>query len=100
MNYIFSDNIRIFYLSCYVKSPKATVKLSKRVETSVVLIVFDCVLLEVRGYKLYKHKCCYCFLPSLNMNQVPENYILVSDQIQQNIIRSMQCDCSNRTSAG
>ena len=29
----------------------------------------------------YKHKCCYCFLPSLNMNLVPENYILVSDQI-------------------
>jgi hypothetical protein len=29
MNYIFSDNIRILYLSCYVKSPKETVKLSK-----------------------------------------------------------------------
>ena len=27
-------------------------------------------LCEVRAYK---HKCCYCFLPSLNMNQVPEN---------------------------
>ena len=72
MNYIFSDNIRILYLSWYVKSPKETMKLSKRAETSVVLIVFDCVLCEVRAYK---HKCCYCFLPSLNMNQVPENYL-------------------------
>ena len=26
MNYIFSDNIRILYLSWYVKSPKETVK--------------------------------------------------------------------------
>ena len=60
---------------------KATKKLSnclKRTETSVVLIVFDCVLFEVRAYK---HKCCYCFLPSLNMKQVPENYILVNNQI-------------------
>jgi hypothetical protein len=30
MNYIFSVNIRILYLSWYVKSPKATVKLSKK----------------------------------------------------------------------
>ena len=30
MNYIFSDNIRILYLSWYVKSPKETVKLSKK----------------------------------------------------------------------
>ena len=30
MNYIFSDNIRILYLSWYVKSPKGTVKLSKK----------------------------------------------------------------------
>jgi len=29
-NYIFSDNIRILYLSWYVKSPKETVKLSKK----------------------------------------------------------------------
>ena len=63
------------------KAPKQLSNCLKRAETSVVLIVFDWVLLEVRGYKLYKHKCCYCFLPSLNMNQVPENYILVSDQI-------------------
>jgi hypothetical protein len=28
--YIISDNIRIFYLSWYVKSPKETVKLSKK----------------------------------------------------------------------
>ena len=30
MNYIFSDNIRILYLSWYVKSPKETIKLSKK----------------------------------------------------------------------
>jgi hypothetical protein len=30
MNYIFSDNIHILYLSWYVKSPKETVKLSKK----------------------------------------------------------------------
>ena len=30
MNYIFSDNIRILYLSWYVKSLKATVKLSEK----------------------------------------------------------------------
>ena len=30
MNYIFSDNIRILYISWYVKSPKETVKLSKK----------------------------------------------------------------------
>ena len=30
MHYIFSDNVRILYLSCYFKSPKETVKLSKK----------------------------------------------------------------------
>ena len=30
INYIFSDNIRILFLSWYVKSPKETVKLSKK----------------------------------------------------------------------
>jgi hypothetical protein len=30
MDYIFSDNVRILYLSCYFKSPKETVKLSKK----------------------------------------------------------------------
>ena len=30
MDYIFSDNVRILYLSCYFKSPKKTVKLSKK----------------------------------------------------------------------
>jgi hypothetical protein len=30
MNYIFSNNVRILYLSCYFKSPKETVKLSKK----------------------------------------------------------------------
>jgi len=30
INYIFSDNVRILYLSCYFKSPKETVKLSKK----------------------------------------------------------------------
>ena len=30
MNYIFSDNVRILYLSCYFKSPIETVKLFKK----------------------------------------------------------------------
>jgi hypothetical protein len=30
MNYIFSDNVRILYLSCYFKILKETVKLSKK----------------------------------------------------------------------
>ena len=30
MNYIFSDNVRILYLSCYFKSPNETVTLSKK----------------------------------------------------------------------
>jgi hypothetical protein len=30
MNYIFSDNVRMLYLSCYFKIPKETVKLSKK----------------------------------------------------------------------
>ena len=30
INYIFSDNVRILYLSCYFKSPKETVKLSEK----------------------------------------------------------------------
>ena len=60
------------------RKPQRNSNCHKREETSIVLIVFDCVLCEVRAYQ---HKCCYCFLSSLNMNQVPENYILVSDQI-------------------
>ena len=46
MNYIFSDNIPILYLSWYVKSPKELSNCLKRAETSVVLIVFECVLLK------------------------------------------------------
>jgi hypothetical protein len=58
MNYIFSDNVRILYLS-----PQRNSNCLKRTETRVVLILFDCVLCEVRAYK---HKSCYYFLPSLN----------------------------------
>ena len=90
MNYTFSDNIRIL-----LKAPKKLSNCLKRAETSLVLIVFDCVLCEVR---VYKHKCCYCFLPSLNMNQVPENNILINNQILKKL--SGQCNCSNRTTAG
>ena len=46
MNYIFSDNVRILYLS-----PQRNSNCLKRAETSVVLIVFDCVLCEIRAYK-------------------------------------------------
>jgi hypothetical protein len=52
MNYIFSVNERILYLSFYFKSPKKLSNCLKRAETRVVLIVFDCVLCEVRSYKL------------------------------------------------
>ena len=48
-----------------------TAKLSeKKAETSIVLIVFDGVLCEVRAYN------CYCFLLLLKMNQVPEKLYL------------------------
>ena len=76
------------------KAPKKLSNCLKRaVPTSVDLIGSECVLCEVRAYK---HKCCYCFLPSLNMNQVPENYILVTNQIQ----TYNQKYPVNRTSAG
>ena len=65
------------------KAPKQLSNCLKRAETSVVLIVFDCVLYEVCAYK---HKYCYCFLPSLNMNQVPENLIILSTVLK-NIVR-------------
>ena len=76
------NELYIFRQCTYIIVSIAPKKLSnclKRAETSVVLIVFDCVLYEVRAYK---NKCCYCFLPSLNMNQVPEKDILVRNQIQ------------------
>jgi hypothetical protein len=78
MNYIFSDNIHILYLSWYVKSPKETVKLSKKSRNKRRSYRFWLCPLEVRASK---HKCCHGFLPSLNMNQVPENYILVNNQL-------------------
>jgi hypothetical protein len=46
MNYIFSDNVRILYLS-----PQRNSNCLKRAETSLVLIIFDCALFEVRAYK-------------------------------------------------
>jgi hypothetical protein len=53
MNYIFSDNI---YMYCIYrgmsKAPKKLSNCLKRTERSVVLIVFECVLCEVRAYKL------------------------------------------------
>ena len=47
MNYIFSDNAHILYLSCYFKAPKKLSNCLKRTETSVVLVILDCVLCEV-----------------------------------------------------
>jgi hypothetical protein len=32
-------------------------------------------------FRQFDISCCYSFLPSLNMNQVPENYMLVNNQI-------------------
>ena len=38
--YVYIDHVRILCLSCNVKKPKITDKLSKRAETNAVLIVF------------------------------------------------------------
>jgi len=51
MNYIFSDNIHILY-RVLSKASKQLSNCLKREETSVVFIVFDYVLCEVRAYKL------------------------------------------------
>ena len=81
-SYLFRSEwkIIIYFPTIYVyciyrgmsNAPKKLSNCLKRAETRVVLIVFDCVLSEVRAFK---HKCCCCFLPSLNMNQVSEYYI-------------------------
>ena len=51
------------YVYCIYRGMSSTSKqllnCVKRAETSVVLVIFDCVLCEVCAYK---HKCCYCFL--------------------------------------
>ena len=41
------------------KAPKTLSNCQKRAETSVVLIVFDCVLCQVRAYKLVFQFCDY-----------------------------------------
>jgi hypothetical protein len=53
INYIFSDNIRILYLSWYVKSPKETVKLSEKSRNKRLSYRFWlCPLWSPRLYKL------------------------------------------------
>ena len=73
-------------------------KEKKRAETSVVG-----VLCEVRTHcPLWRsHLHCSRFIPSLNMNQVPEKrYLCQWPYISQNIIQSLEFVWSNRTSAG
>jgi hypothetical protein len=55
MNFIFSDNVRILYLYCNIKSLKATAKLSRKSEANVVLIVVI----------VYSVKCTLILLPFL-----------------------------------
>ena len=70
MNYIFST-MYVYCIYCVIsKVPKKLSNCIKRAETSVVLIVKSAL------------KWCYCFLPSLNMNQGPEKDILVGNQMQ------------------
>lgn len=42
--------------------------------------------------------CCYRFLLSINMNRLPENYILVSDRTKETLIKSKHLDSSKRAS--
>ena len=63
------DNV--LYLSCNVKKPKATGKLSKKNRTNVALIAFDAVHHEVPSLKY-----SYRFLPSRIRNQVSEKLYL------------------------
>ena len=51
MNYIFSDNVCILYLSCYFKSPKETVKLSKKSRNKRYFYPFWLCPLWSRAYK-------------------------------------------------
>jgi hypothetical protein len=67
------------------KSPKHLSNCLNRAETNDVEIIFDGVLCDVCTYTLY----CFCFLPSLNMNQVPEKLYLGQWLYKKNL--SNQC---------
>ena len=58
------------------------------------LIFFASVLFDVHTYTVAISYCRSTWI------RHQKNYILVSDRTWQNIIQSIQCDCSNRTSAG
>ena len=99
------NELYIFRQCTYIVSnrPKETVKLSKKSRNKRCSYRFWLCPLWSPRLSFYKQKSCYCFLPSLNMNQVPEKNILVRNQIQmynKKNIRWIQCDYSNRTSAG
>ena len=67
----------MYVLCVYIAMSKSqqTAKFSpKKAETSVILIYIDGVLCDVRAYVVT------VFLPSLNMTNVPKNYILTSDR--------------------
>ena len=67
---------------------KTTAKLLKRVETSIVLIIF---IGDLYLWRLFSNH-------SLHLNQLSGSYILVSEFIQQNW--SSECSLTIRTSAG
>ena len=66
--YIFFDNVRILILclSCTVQKPKTSVKFSSKSRNKHRFSRF--LVTSAVSPRLY----CYCFLSSLNMNQVPK----------------------------
>ena len=66
--YIFFDNVRILILclSCTVQKPKTSVKFSSKSRNKHRFSRF--LVTSAVSPRLY----CYCFLSSLNMNQVPQ----------------------------
>ena len=73
------------------KSPKKRSNCLKRAETSVVLIVFDCVLCEVRAYKFISILNVLRFL-TVAQHESGTKYKYIAKNI-----RSIPRDYSNRT---
>jgi hypothetical protein len=66
INFIFTENVRIFCLSYNVKNSKTTAKVSENCWNK-------CRSIHCQWYPLgSSHLYCYRFLRALNMNQVPE----------------------------
>ena len=71
INFIFTDNERILNLLCNVKMSKTTAKLSEKSRNKRRSDRFQWCPLS------HLHLHCYRFLPSLYLNQVPENLSIV-----------------------